>query len=190
MNAVQMEARLRPNLGIVLGGSVAVVIVSFASLSWQEATASTVLGALMLAGADIDARTYLLPNTITFGTIGSGILLGPLMSADSAWLAIGMAVVRALGTAGVLELVRRAYIAARGQEGLGFGDVKLAAGIGAWLPLEAIPICFGLATIGALVSVLLSIARGQKVQSATKLPLGAYLCPALWLVFYAGVLAG
>jgi leader peptidase (prepilin peptidase) / N-methyltransferase len=183
-----LEACLRPNMGIVLGGAAGIAVISLASLPWQEAIASIVLGTLMLAGADIDARTYLLPDTVTFGTIGSGILVAPLFDPGNPWLAIGAGAGRALGAAGILALVRQGYSAARGREGLGFGDVKLAAGIGAWLPLASIPVCFGLATFGALISVLLSYARGEKVKGVTKLPLGAFLCPALWLVFYAGVL--
>ena len=50
----------------------------------------------------------------------------------------------------VLLFVRWCYARLRGREGLGFGDIKLGAGIGAWLPLDAIPICFGLAASGAL----------------------------------------
>jgi leader peptidase (prepilin peptidase) / N-methyltransferase len=41
--------------------------------------------------------------------------------------------------------------------------------------------------------VLLAYLRGEQVDTTAKLPLGAFLCPALWLVFYAdqlGLLAG
>jgi hypothetical protein len=32
--------------------------------------------------------------------------------------------------------------------------------------------------------------RGESINASTKLPFGAFLCPALWLVFYAGALQG
>jgi leader peptidase (prepilin peptidase)/N-methyltransferase len=188
-NTMRLEACLRPNMGLLLGGTAIIAALSLASLPWLEATASIILGALMLAGADIDGRTFLLPDTVTFGTMGCGLLAAPLLDPHNPWFACEAAVARAAATAGILALVRLGYSAARGREGLGFGDVKLAAGIGAWLPLEAIPVCFGLATLGALAGVLLNRMRGQQIDGVTKLPLGAYLCPALWLVFYAGMLA-
>jgi leader peptidase (prepilin peptidase)/N-methyltransferase len=65
-----------------------------------------------------------------------------------------------------------------------------AAGIGAWLPLDAIAACFGLAASAALAAVFLAHLRGRRLHAATKLPFGAFLCPALWLVFYVGVWGG
>jgi leader peptidase (prepilin peptidase) / N-methyltransferase len=84
--------------------------------------------------------------------------------------------------------LRLSYQRLRGREGVGLGDVKLAAAVGAWLPVEAIPLCFGLAAGGALVAVMVACARGQSIDASIKIPFGAFLCPALWLVFYAGVL--
>ena len=98
------------------------------------------------------------------------------------------AITRAIGCAAVLALLRVSYARMRGREGLGFGDVKLAAAVGAWLPLDAIPFCFALATSAALLSALIMLLRGETVERATRLPLGAFLCPSLWLVFYAGAL--
>jgi leader peptidase (prepilin peptidase) / N-methyltransferase len=45
-------------------------------------------------------------------------------------------------------------------------------------------LCFGLASGAALVAVTLARLRGEAVDRATKVPFGAFLCPALWLVFY------
>jgi leader peptidase (prepilin peptidase)/N-methyltransferase len=183
------EEDIRPNLVILLAGSTAVAVVSFLSLGWPAALASTVLGALMIAGAEVDARTFLLPDTVTFGTLVSGILAAPALDQLDPGLAAGEAVARAGGTVAILLLVRWCYARLRGREGLGFGDIKLAAGIGAWLPLDAIPICFGLAASGALVLVLFAHVCGRRVQATTKIPFGAFLCPALWMVFYATALA-
>ena len=180
-------ADLRPRLGVLAAGFAAVAIVSFVSLAWPQALASTLLGTLMIAGADVDARTFLLPDTVTLGALIGGILaaavLDPFDPADSA----GEASARALGTAAMLLLVRWSYARLRGREGLGLGDIKLAAAIGAWLPLDAIPICFALASSAALILVLFAHVRGRALEAATKLPFGAFLCPALWLVFYVTV---
>jgi leader peptidase (prepilin peptidase)/N-methyltransferase len=176
---------LRPNLAILIGGSAAIGIVSLVSLPGPVAAASIVLGVLMVAGADIDARTYLLPNVITGGAAICGVFAALLLDAPSPWLAIGDAVLRAVSVAGLLALLRWSYGCIRHREGLGLGDVKLAAAIGAWLPLEVVPLCFCLATSGALVAILWARLRGDRIDGTMKIPFGAFLCPALWLTFFA-----
>ena len=188
--AFASEPDLRPRLAIVLAGAAAVAVISFASLALPAALASTVLGALMVAGAEVDARTFLLPDTVTVGTLVSGVLAAPAFDPFDPGSSAGAATARAIGTAAVLLLVRWCYARLRQREGLGFGDVKLAAGIGAWLPLDGIPVCFALAASAALVAVLMAHIRGRTMNAGTKLPFGAFLCPALWLVFYASASAG
>jgi leader peptidase (prepilin peptidase) / N-methyltransferase len=183
--AVGSEDDLRPSPAMLIAGAGAIGLISALSLPWPVAIASTVLGTLMVAGADVDARTFLLPNLITFGAVLCGILAAPLLDTADPWAAVGRAIARAGCVAAVLALFRGGYAWSRQSEGLGLGDVKLAAAIGAWLPLEAIPLCFGLATSGALVRVMLARLNGQPVVRTTKIPFGAFLCPALWIVFYA-----
>ena len=179
------EDDLYPNAAVLLGGIATIALVSSLSLPWPAAIASTVLGALMVAGADIDARTFLLPDLITFGAVVCGIVAAPLLDAAQPWAAAGEAVARAACVAAVLASFRSSYAWLRRNEGLGLGDVKLAAGIGAWLPVEAIPLCFGLATTSALLTVIFARFRGQSMMRTTRIPFGAFLCPALWIVFFA-----
>ena len=181
------EVNLRPALGVLATGFAIVAIVSFVSLAWPQALASTLLGTLMIAGAEVDARTFLLPDTVTLGALIGGVLAAALLDPLDPAGGAGEASARALGTAAMLLLVRWSYARLRGREGLGLGDIKLAAAIGAWLPLDAIPICFALASSAALILVLFARVRGRPLEAATKLPFGAFLCPALWLVFYATV---
>jgi leader peptidase (prepilin peptidase) / N-methyltransferase len=175
---------LRPDLRILLGGSAAVAAISAASLAWPAAWASTVLGVLMIAGAEVDARTFLLPDVVTGGTLVAGVLAALILNPHDPVPAVAMAASRAIGTASLLWLVRWGYGRLRNRQGLGLGDVKLGAGIGAWLPVDAIPACFALASVSALILVLLARCRGRTVHAATRLPFGALLCPALWAMFY------
>jgi leader peptidase (prepilin peptidase)/N-methyltransferase len=184
------EVNLRPNVATLAAASLLIALSSALSLHWPAASASIVLGILMFAGADVDARTHHLPDTVTLGATFCGIIAATVLEPNEPWLSMAAAGLRAAGTALMLETVRWCYGRLRGREGLGFGDVKLAAAVGAWLPLEAIPLCFSLATSGALVAVLLAGFRGQAIQGGMKLPFGAFLCPALWLAFYAGALTG
>lgn len=184
--AAGLEVDLRPSPAILIGGACVIALISALSLPWPIAVASTVLGTLMIAGADVDARTFLLPDLITFGALVCGILAAALLlDATNPWAATLQAVARAGIVAGTLALFRSGYGWIRKTEGLGLGDVKLAAAIGAWLPLEAIPLCFGLATSGALVTVMLARLNGLTVMRTTRIPFGAFLCPALWIVFFA-----
>jgi leader peptidase (prepilin peptidase)/N-methyltransferase len=185
-----VQDNLRPNAAVLVGGTGAIVVVSVAMLPLPAAVASAVLGILMISGADVDARTLLLPDVVTWGGLGSGLIAAAALDPDDPWRAIAVAIARAGGTAFALALLQWCYARLRAHEGLGFGDIKLAAAVGAWLPVEAIPLCFGLASGAALVAVLLARLRGEAVDAFTKVPFGAFLCPALWLVFYCCVLPG
>jgi leader peptidase (prepilin peptidase) / N-methyltransferase len=181
---------LCPNLAVLFGASSAVALISAMSLPWPLALASTILGVLMIAGAEVDARTYLLPDAVTWSGIALGIFAASALNPFEPWLSAGAAVARGAWTAAALALLRWGYAQIRGREGLGLGDVKLAAAVGAWLPLALIPVCFALATCAALVTIMFARLRGESIDATAKLPFGAFLCPALWLVFYVSELSG
>ena len=183
-----LEVDLRPNLAILVGGACVVGLISALSLPWPLAIASTLLGTLMIAGADVDARTFLLPNVITYGALIGGIIAAPLLDSTGSWtvaVEAGSARRHRGRCAGAVSQWLRLD---QETEGLGLGDVKLAAAIGAWLSLDAIPTCFLLATGGALVTVVLARLSGQAMMSTTRIPFGAFLCPALWIVFFTDCL--
>lgn len=180
---------LRPDVVVLTVGSVATAIVSATTLPFSATIASTVLGGLMISGADIDARTLLLPDVITIGALLCGLAAAPVLDPMQPLLAVGVAAARAALAALAVALLRRSYGVLRGREGLGWGDVKLAAAIGAWLPLTAVPMCFVLATAAALLAVGLARLRGQRIAGDLRIPFGAFLCPALWLSFYANAVA-
>jgi len=182
---VESPEHLRPNLAILIGGGLAIGVVSVVSLPGPVAIASIVLGVMMLAGADVDARTYLLPNVITWGATVCGVGSAWFLDELNPWLAASEAILRAVCAAALLALLRSVYGRIRRREGLGLGDVKLAAAVGAWLPFDIMPLCFGLATGGALVAILWGHPRGRRIERTMKIPLGTFLCPALWFAFYA-----
>jgi leader peptidase (prepilin peptidase)/N-methyltransferase len=190
VDSSEPDGEIRPNWALVLAGTVAIALISAGTLPWALALTSTALGALMVAGADIDARTFLLPDVVTFSTLACGLGAALVLDPLTPWPTLPSALARAATAAGVVAALRFGYVRARGVEGIGLGDVKLAGGIGAWLPLEQIPICFALATGAALLYALHARWRGLNVHRTTQLPFGAFLCPALWLVFYSGVVAG
>jgi leader peptidase (prepilin peptidase)/N-methyltransferase len=184
-----LKETLYPDLAILVGAGGAIAAMSALMLPWPTAIASIVLGGLMIVGAGVDARTFLLPNTVTWGALGCGVLAAATLYPFDQWDAIAAATARAAGTGLSLASLRWCYARMRMREGLGFGDVKLAAAVGAWLPLDRIPLCFGLASVAALAAVMIARLRGEAIDTSTRVPFGAFLCPALWLVFYGGAIS-
>jgi leader peptidase (prepilin peptidase)/N-methyltransferase len=182
------EPDIQPNWPLVLIGTAAVAILSAGSLPWPIAVLSTALGALMLAGADVDAQAYLLPDAITASTLACGVVAALALEPLAPWGGVLAALTRAAATAGALAALRFGYWRLKGREGIGVGDIKLAACVGAWLPLEHIAPCFALAAFGGLIHAALGQARGHAIEPTSRIPFGAFLCPALWLVFYVGAL--
>ena len=136
-------------------------------------------GFLLIALLWIDLDFQLLPDVLTFpGTLVAiaAALLGP----GSRFALIGM-----LCGAGLLWLVAEVYFRIRKIEGMGGGDVKLAAMFGALLggPLALLTIFFA-ALLGSLWgAALLARRRGDGM---TALPFGTLLCPAAMIVYLFG----
>ena len=93
-----------------------------------------------------------------------------------------------LAASGLVLLVRWTYWFVRRREGIGMGDVKLMAMLGAWLGLPGALLSFGIGVVlGAVVGVVVLVRGRRDLESAglTKLPLGTFLCiggivSALW----------
>jgi leader peptidase (prepilin peptidase)/N-methyltransferase len=175
---------LRPRYSAVLGGAAIVAALSALTLSWQDAIASIVLGTLMIAGADVDARTQLLPDVVTGGALACGLVVAGMSDPSAPWTGLAAASAGAVVVGSVLYIARVTYAWLRHREGIGLGDVKLAAAVGAWLPLDATPACFALASGAALIATLLARRHGEPIDRHAKVPFGAFLCLSLWIVDY------
>lgn len=125
----------------------------------------------LLTLAVIDAEHYMLPDAIT----RPGIVAGIGVSFFS-WTAVGpfQAALTAAGGYGAFGLVARAYRRTRGVEGLGRGDWKMAAMLGAFLGWQKLLLVVLVASIvGTLVGLVAMAVRGKHLQHA--LPLGTFL---------------
>jgi leader peptidase (prepilin peptidase)/N-methyltransferase len=72
-----------------------------------------------------------------------------------------------------------------GKEGMGFGDFKLLAAIGAWVGWQMLPLVILLsAVVGTIVGVVMIIAAGRSRH--TPIPFGPYLAAAGWLALLWG----
>jgi leader peptidase (prepilin peptidase)/N-methyltransferase len=128
-----------------------------------------VFGAAMIVLLVIDLQHQILPNEITLPGIVVG--LAASLAAEPGWRD---ALIGAAAGGGALWLVAWGYERLRHQEGLGFGDVKMLAMIGAFLGWKLMLLTLvGASILGSLTAGVLMLAGRADWQS--KLPLGTFL---------------
>ncbi len=135
----------------------------------------------MIALCFIDLDTQLLPDSITLPLLWLGLLL----NLSATYTDLASAVVGA--SAGYLTLwsVFWLFKLATGKEGMGYGDFKLLAAIGAWLGWQILPLTILLSSlVGAVVGIALIVFRrhGREIP----IPFGPYLAAAGLLALYWG----
>lgn len=148
--------------------------------SWQLLGTLIFLWSLLtLTMIDIDHQ--LLPDQITLPLLWLGLLLGTqhlfISLGDAVW---GAAV-------GYLSLwsVYHAFRLLTGKEGMGFGDFKLLAALGAWMGWQMLPVIILLSSlVGAVIGSLMLIA--QRKGRGTPIPFGPYLAGAGVIAFFWG----
>jgi len=163
------------------------LVLGYAVLTW-----------LLVALAALDAEHLWLPDWLTY----PGIVLGLAFTASGSLLTgmfhktllsdLWARILEALLAAGLILVIRLAYWLVRRREGMGLGDAKLMALLGAWLGLEGALESFAIAILGATAAALLWLAvlvirRRIKEWAQLPLPLGTFLClAALSQIFYPG----
>lgn len=164
---------------VELGAGLLVVALA-AQLGPRIALVPALLFALaLLAVALIDWDHRIIPDEISLG----GAIVG-LFARGTTWPGVSEGLVGALVGGGSLWLVATAYRRATGVDGLGGGDVKLAAMIGAFLGWPGVFLTIlGAAAAGSLAGVVLLATR--RADRGTELPFGTFLAPAAVL---AGVI--
>ena len=150
------------------------------------AAAALVLTWFLIALAVIDMDTQLLPDGMTLPLLWIGLMLPLLVPAgDRLPVDLSDAVIGA--AAGYLSLwsVYHLFRLLTGKEGMGYGDFKLLAALGAWLGWQMLlPIIIGAAGVGALVGIT-SIVLGQRGKGVP-MAFGPYLAAAGWLMLMLG----
>ncbi|HEV2866443.1 MAG TPA: A24 family peptidase [Allosphingosinicella sp.] len=143
------------------------------------AVVSMLLGVWLLLLAMLDVEHQWLPDRLTLPLIPLGLA--------AAWAGFGPPLIeRALGAAigwAGLFLIALAYRHLRGREGMGGGDPKLLAAIGAWVGALQLPFVLVGAGVLGLAALLVTMARGREVTATTRLPLGALMAVAAWPIW-------
>lgn len=152
--------------------------VCFAVCAWRfgaswTAVAAMGLCAALIALAFIDLHTMLLPDDVTLPLLWAGLLL----NVGGMWVPLHEAVIGAAAGYGVLWMVFHIFRLVTGKEGMGYGDFKLLAALGAWFGWRALPEVLLLSSVAGVVvgGVLLLAGRAARGQP---LPFGPYLAMA------------
>lgn len=127
--------------------------------------------AALVALAFIDLDTTFLPDDLTLPLMWAGIV-----SAALGWIPVSLAASVGGAVAGYLSLwfVFHAYRLIRGKEGMGAGDFKLLAALGAWMGWQAIPSIILLSSaVGAVVGIALIVFKRHDRE--VPIPFGPYL---------------
>src|SRR5690606_13574626 len=126
------------------------------------------LCAALLALAVIDARTMLLPDAITQPLLWAGLLVN---LAAGLFAPLPHAVAGAAAGYGALWLIAAGFHLFTGKEGMGQGDVKLLAALGAWFGWQALPAIVLLASAAGVAAGLALLLAGR-TRRGQPLPFG------------------
>jgi leader peptidase (prepilin peptidase) / N-methyltransferase len=141
------------------------------------------LAILMIAIAFADARYFIIPDLLVLAALGLGLLQALLVQSENCIAALASSVLRGLVVALAFWSLRKVYKWFRGREGIGLGDVKLAAVAGVWLDWLAITCAVEIAALVALVTIAILAARGRAITGKTRVPFGCFFAPAIWLAW-------
>lgn len=159
--------------------AVAVIAVSLLAAPGAAGMLGACLGVLMLAVAAIDARHFIIPNALTAAAFALALVNAAI---GDGWDAVFMASLRGAGLGAIFLALRAAYQRLRGRQGIGLGDVKLAAVAGAWLGWMMLPIAIEITALAALaVYTLRWSLGGGAVTRITRVPFGLFLAPVVWM---------
>ena len=129
----------------------------------------------------IDVDHHLLPDSITLPLLWLGLLL----NTQGVFVSLESAVFGAVAGYLVLWSVYWAFKLLTGKEGMGYGDFKLLAAIGAWGGFQILPLVILLSSVVGVVIALLLIAF-RRHQAQNPLPFGPYLAIAGWIAILWG----
>jgi leader peptidase (prepilin peptidase)/N-methyltransferase len=179
-SACKAQISVRYPIVEALTGLLTALAAAHFGLGWSAAGAIFVTWCL-IALTFIDFDTQLLPDSITLPLLWAGLLF----NLAGTFTDLQSSVVGAMLGYLSLWLVYWAFKLATGKEGMGYGDFKLLAALGAWLGWQMLPLIILLSSlVGAVVGVLLIILakRGRNVP----IPFGPYLAAAGLLALFWG----
>jgi leader peptidase (prepilin peptidase)/N-methyltransferase len=162
-------------------GTALLFVLQCSQLGWQPLLGvRLVFVAVMIVLCVIDLQTKILPDVITVPGVAAGLVSSFFF--EPGWVS---SLVGAVAGGGILWVAGRAYFLIRGQHGLGIGDVKMLAMIGAFLGWQTMLITLLFASLlGSAVGVAMIILRQGGMQSV--LPFGSFLAVSALISTHMG----
>jgi leader peptidase (prepilin peptidase)/N-methyltransferase len=176
------SAKISPRYPIV-EASAALLAIAVAAVLGATPQAVAALGFtwMLLALTLIDLDHKLLPDSMTLPLLWAGLIL----NAAGLFAPLLSSVIGAVAGYLALWSVYHLFKLVTGKEGMGYGDFKLLAAIGAWVGWQLLPMVILLsAAVGSVVGVSLIVFRGRSSQ--VPIPFGPYLAVAGWVALLWG----
>jgi leader peptidase (prepilin peptidase)/N-methyltransferase len=174
----------RPRLqaeAVVVCAAIAAVATSLLVAPDARGALGAALALVAVAIAVVDARHFIIPDELNAAALVLALLNAAVQEPETALLAAAAALLRGAVLALFFLGVRVGYRWLRGRDGIGLGDVKLAAAAGAWLDVLAIPIVVEIAALSALAAyVVRRQLGGHPLSPGSRMPFGLFLAPAIW----------
>jgi leader peptidase (prepilin peptidase)/N-methyltransferase len=160
----------------------AMVVASLVVAPGPDGLLGAFLAALMLSIALIDSRRYVIPNELTGAAAVLALLRAGAVGPEAGLLALAWTACKGAAIAAPFLALMIGYRRWRGRDGLGLGDIKLAAVAGMWLNFVTIFAVIELATLSALGAYIVSgYLRKRPLKATAFLPFGLFLAPAIWI---------
>ena len=161
-------------------GLLSVAVIYYMGLNWNG-LAALVLTWSLITLTMIDIDTYLLPDDITLPLLWLGLIVNSLGGFTELSSAVWGAIVGYLSLWSVYQLFKLLT----GKEGMGYGDFKLLAALGAWMGWQMLPQIILLSSlVGAVIGISMIVIRGR--DKNIPIPFGPYLAIAGWIAFVWG----
>ncbi len=157
-------------------------LICFLRFDGFEIPAAIVFSCLMIVLGMIDFEHYLLPDVLTLPGLVLGLALQPWLSWTTSWWDAAFG---ALLGAGIILAVTYIWYFWKGVYGMGFGDVKMLAMIGAFLGwYNVLVVLFTASFLGSIVGIALIL--GGRLGMQGKLPFGVFLALSALLILLFG----
>ena len=175
------KTRISPQYPLVEAAAAGLAVLAASSVTWGwPLLFALILIWALLTLAVIDLNTMLLPDQVTLPLLW----LGLLVNVGGMFTNLSDAVIGAAIGYLVLWTIYQGFKLLTGKEGMGFGDFKLLAALGAWMGWQALPgIILMSSLVGAIVGISLMLLRKKDGNMA--IPFGPYLAAAgvIWFFF-------
>ena len=179
-SACRKPISIRYPLVEVLGGLLAAYAIWRFGLSWKGAAACALLWTL-IALTFIDFDTQLLPDSLTLPLVWAGLIANLF----GLFVPLADAVIGAIAGYLALWIVYWLFRLIRGKEGMGHGDFKLLAALGAWLGWQMLPLVILMSSVvGAVIGITLMVFKGR--HHSVPLAFGPYLAIAGGIALFFG----